>query len=315
MAWFDELDLPGATITGRFAFIREDGPDEDESPDVVLAAGAVTLTPTASAVKVDGAWVGISAVRGQIFEGEIVVSESDPRPLRILSTDVETDVRGWGWRASFDVSGARILPTVPFLAPANGVVNLTGDLIPVTGNPVEVVGGPPGPSAYDIAVAGGFVGSEAEWLASLKGDGSAWDQITGKPAEVTELAARLAALEYDTKFRSLTLPTGITSGALLVRRERDYVTVLFEEIATVDDPANSFTQWANLIPFGFRPARPWAWDPAAQRATNYSPGPVRVSNSGGLVVYNNDGRLVNATLGYYTADTRPNLATLPGATT
>lgn len=30
--------------------------------------------------------------------------------------------------------------------------------------------GPPGPSAYDSAVSNGFVGTEAEWLASLKGD-------------------------------------------------------------------------------------------------------------------------------------------------
>ena len=32
------------------------------------------------------------------------------------------------------------------------------------------VAGPPGPSAYEVAVANGFVGTEAEWVASLEGD-------------------------------------------------------------------------------------------------------------------------------------------------
>lgn len=32
--------------------------------------------------------------------------------------------------------------------------------------------GPHGLSAYQVAVSGGFVGTEAEWLASLKGDPS-----------------------------------------------------------------------------------------------------------------------------------------------
>ena len=30
--------------------------------------------------------------------------------------------------------------------------------------------GPPGPSAYEVAVANGFVGTEAEWVASLEGE-------------------------------------------------------------------------------------------------------------------------------------------------
>lgn len=45
--------------------------------------------------------------------------------------------------------------------------------------PVTVVsgGGGTGASAYDIAVDNGFVGTESEWLASLKGDpGSPGDQ-------------------------------------------------------------------------------------------------------------------------------------------
>lgn len=150
MAWFDDLDLPGATVTGNFAFVREDGPDADDSPDLRSASGSVTFRATAPAVRASGAWVGISPVTAEIFDGEIVVSEEDPRPVRLLSTDADTGVEGWGWEASFDITGASIKP-IRFRAPAEGV-HLTGDgLIPITGLPVEVIVGPPGPEADTTA--------------------------------------------------------------------------------------------------------------------------------------------------------------------
>ena len=36
--------------------------------------------------------------------------------------------------------------------------------------PLAAIIGPPGKSAYELAVAGGFIGTEAEWLASLTPD-------------------------------------------------------------------------------------------------------------------------------------------------
>ena len=53
MAWFDEFNLPGATIDGYFGFIQADGPDDDDYPDVVLANGTVTFTATTEAARVD----------------------------------------------------------------------------------------------------------------------------------------------------------------------------------------------------------------------------------------------------------------------
>ena len=142
MAWFDELNLPGATVTGFFAFVHEDGPDEDDFPDLRAASGTVKFTPTTSAVRVDGGWVGVSPVTATIFEGEIVSGEEDSHPIRLLSTDADVGVDDWAWRATFNIDGARIAP-VEFYAPVEGV-NITGGLIPVTGAPVEVVTGPPG---------------------------------------------------------------------------------------------------------------------------------------------------------------------------
>lgn len=187
MAWFDDLNLPGATITGHFGFVRADGPDEDDRPDLTLASGAVTLTPTASSVRAGGAWVGISPVTARIFEGELVTGEEDPRPVRILSTDADTGVEGWGWTARFDIAGASIKP-VTFRAPTEGV-HLTGDsLIPITGQPVEVLEGAAGESAYEIMVRrGDWEGTEDEWIdfyfnreTGTEGSTS-WSDITGKP--------------------------------------------------------------------------------------------------------------------------------------
>lgn len=138
MAWFDDLELPGSTIAGYFGFVHEDGPDEDDYPDIRLATGKVRFEPTAKAVKAGGAWIGIAPVEAEVFDGELITSEDDPRPPRILSTDADTGVKDWGWRATFDIRGASIKP-VTFLAPTSGV-HLTGDLIPVTGLPVEVIG-------------------------------------------------------------------------------------------------------------------------------------------------------------------------------
>src|SRR5690625_955933 len=105
MAWFDDLELPGSTITGRFAFVHEDGPDEDDYPDVSLASGTVTFTATTPAARVDGSWLGIQSVTARIFDGEIVVDEEDLRPVRLLATDANIGVADWAWRATFDVKG------------------------------------------------------------------------------------------------------------------------------------------------------------------------------------------------------------------
>src|SRR5699024_4161121 len=153
----------GSTITGHFAVVHEDCPDEDDYPEVRLASGTVRFEPTAKAVKAGGAWIGIAPVEARIFDGEITVDEVESNRSRILSTDAETGVKDWGWKATFDIAGASIKP-VTFKAPESGAHLTSGDLLPITGNPVEVVAGPPGDSAYDVAVQNGFEGGEPDWL-------------------------------------------------------------------------------------------------------------------------------------------------------
>lgn len=184
MAWFDDLALPGSTITGWFGFVAADGPDEDEFPDVRFADGTVTLEPTAKAVRASGAWVGIEPVTARIFDGELVVSEEDPRPVRILSTDADTGVKGWGWKATFDIEGAMIRP-ITFRAPETGV-HITGDaLIPITGSPVEVLTGHTGKSAYEYAVEQGYDGTEDEFAEAQLPDEVSWGNVSEKPTAFT----------------------------------------------------------------------------------------------------------------------------------
>lgn len=140
MAWFDEFNLPGATIDGYFGFIQADGPDDDDYPDVVLANGTVTFTATTEAARIGGAWLGIQPVTAQIFEGQIVISEEDPRPVRLLATDAPIGVADWAWRATFNVPGVKFEP-LTFKAPQGTTVNLTADLIPIKSSPYQVVKG------------------------------------------------------------------------------------------------------------------------------------------------------------------------------
>ena len=140
MAWFDEFNLPGATIDGYFGFIQADGPDDNDYPDVVLANGWVTFTATTDAARIDGAWLGIEPVTAQIFEGQIVISEEDPRPVRLLATDAPIGVADWAWKASFNVPGFR-LNELTFRALRDTTVNLTADLIPIKSQPYQIIEG------------------------------------------------------------------------------------------------------------------------------------------------------------------------------
>ena len=140
MAWFDEFNLPGATITGRFGLVMQDGPDDDDLPDMRRASGTVVLSPTTPAVLHDGAWIGIRPVVAQVFDGELVVNEEDPRPLRVLSTDAVEGVEDWAWTATFHIDGFPLDPFT-FKAPAGETVVLTDVAPSVNSVPYRVYQG------------------------------------------------------------------------------------------------------------------------------------------------------------------------------
>lgn len=140
MAWFDDLSLPGATVEGYFGYVVEDGPDEDDRPDVRLASGTVTFSATTAAARVSGSWLGIKPVTARIFDGQIVVAEEDLRPVRLLATDANIGVADWAWKATFKIDGFQLDP-LTFKAPRNTTVNLTADLIPIKAQPYQIIEG------------------------------------------------------------------------------------------------------------------------------------------------------------------------------
>ena len=150
MAWWDDLELPGATVTGQFGYVTADGPDEDNNPDVILTEGTVTFTATTPAARVDGSWLGIQSVTARIFDGEIVVDEEDLRPVRLLATDANIGVADWAWKATFDIKGFTLAP-LTFKAPRDTTVNLTADLIPIKSQPYQII---EGASIVDAEVSG-----------------------------------------------------------------------------------------------------------------------------------------------------------------
>jgi hypothetical protein len=84
-------------------------------------------------------------------------------------------------------------PSAYDVAVTNGFIGTEAAWLASLEGADSTVPGPEGPSAYDVAVANGFIGTEAEWLASLEGADSTVPGPAGAPGEVTriELMRRL----------------------------------------------------------------------------------------------------------------------------
>ncbi len=271
-SWIDLIVPPHGTVTGQFVAVSYDSADADSVPDVQPLSGTVRLTPTVTAGRVNDAFAHIRPVTLRIFGGQIVDDEDKPG-ARILSTDADLGVEDWAWTAQIQLDDGPRLKPFPFKLPTGETVSLSSGLVPVESAPYQIVQGAPGESAYEVAVRHGYTGTEAEWLESLKGDGSAWADITGKPdsfpstvPDVQGLAARLAALEYDSGWRVLTswdgsgtrvgdwtFPSGVaptpgSSGSVRIRRVRRRVEWLFHGCSW---SANAVL-FNSEIPAGFR---------------------------------------------------------------
>lgn len=240
-------------------------------------SGVVTFTPTAVAIPYQTMTVLPGPQEAKVVAGVM-------QTIELTANDPEV----WAWQVAPRLGPQDDIvpwPSWHINVPAGGTVDLaTASVTPGVG-PVKVIEGPQGPSAYDVAVANGYQGTQAQWLASLKGDGSAWSDVTGKPdvfppaghshvvGDVTGLAARLAALEYDSGWRSLCrwsggqvtegqaptglAPRGTNAGGVFVRRYPTTVSVaVVEADVTALNPRidlpSGFRGWSN-VPFAAVP--------------------------------------------------------------
>ena len=132
-------------------------------------------------------------------------------------------------------------------------------------------------------------------------------QIEVPMTPVPNLAARLAALEYDSGERDITslIPVEVLSGALHTWRTGKTVWLDFRDLE-VEDPSASYHSWSGMLPSGFRVARSFQYLPLAPQLTTGTPGPVRLDRNGGIVIYNaKPNRRMTGLISFPTPDAPP----------
>lgn len=77
--------------------------------------------------------------------------------------------------------------------------------------------------------------------------------------------------------------TGITSGEVFLTRIGWQVWLDFQDVVFASP--ESFLQWSNVIPTGYRPVRAQADLPMQGRASVDTAGPARVGGNGALTIY------------------------------
>lgn len=190
--------------------------DTRTHPDGAGHRGRFTLTPDAPTVTLTG--------HGQIIMGTSRATWNDDTgvaAVTVLPSDTDgMNPTGWTYTLTehpYD-GPTRAYPVL--LTQALGPSVDLADLAPIepyTGDYV-LVPGPSGPSAYDVAVGGGFVGTEAEWITSLEGnpgtEGASAYQVAVASDFVGTEAEWLASLKGDKgdKGETGTAPTGDTIG-------------------------------------------------------------------------------------------------------
>lgn len=215
-------------IVGYFTTILADSADAGDQPDMEVLNGLITL----EAVDVQRLQWGTANPKMMSFTrpvilrvvSGVVMGQNTPRAFVLATHQPNANPNRFQWRATFQFDGISPQPpSVIFDVPADGVVDISQQIstVPVpavqhvlanpagfvktvngvgpdaNGNVVVVGGGGSGgagASAYEIAVANGFVGTQAQWLASLEGaDGEdGLDGANGAPGAPGASAYQLA---------------------------------------------------------------------------------------------------------------------------
>lgn len=156
---------------------------DDLDPGAVTPYTAGTVGPTG-----DPGADGASAYEVAVANG-FIGSEADWLASLVGYADFQTETPSGTVNGSNTVFTLAATPSAGVLVFKNGLLQIEGTdytisgatitftVAPAGGSTLEAVvsviatgpAGPPGDSAYDVAVANGFVGTESEWLASLQG--------------------------------------------------------------------------------------------------------------------------------------------------
>lgn len=179
-------DLPTGKVVGQYLFVSQDTRDEGSSPNSVLVKGYVRFTCSASPPLIyrSRKVSAVPLVHDAIFDSQgflipmvTGVTEVEPgkvdRGLELLAPSPELNPPDFTWMVSFHltevVTGRSInIPSFPIRISAGEVRDLT-DEFPVGASKGTLI--TRGESAYEVAVAEGFTGTQAQWIESLGGTG------------------------------------------------------------------------------------------------------------------------------------------------
>jgi hypothetical protein len=166
----------------------------------VTFTGPSLLTFPESNLFIAGPVVATLDESGQIIDADGNVGVTLP-----ATDSPNMNPSGWAWTVKESLTGVVGTRTYAMLLPADtdgGVIDLAdvAPADPLTPNYVPV----PGPSAYEVAVSDGFVGTEAEWLTSLMGPvGSPGNKIwTGTASPTAGIG-----IDADVYFQRVTVTT------------------------------------------------------------------------------------------------------------
>lgn len=301
LAW--PADLGHGTFTGRFGFMDADSHDPDRDPDITSATGGkATITPSIKSVRytgTDGPMILAARPADGVIdsEGYLCTTAEDGTAGDVgmvfpATDDTDLAPTDWTYQVTVTLDGGVRLPSFNVKLPTGATVDLSLAVpVDTSGGTAVVVDPTTATRAEAAATRAETAADEAEgytptfvWdgtklvidggtpvdLKGEKGDGSAWADLTGKPAtyppaahthpitDVDGLEAALSALadaNRTTDWRSLPLSNGWT-GSVLIKRSGVLVEILIDGIQR-GETAVAFT-----IPSGFRP---YAWGSASPR--------------------------------------------------
>lgn len=181
------------------AAVEDTTADPDSNPDAVTMTGTIVFAPVAPVLRVPTAvpvptTVVPTQINAELDPEGYLIDDNGNRWISLLATNTGvTNPNNWAWRVDFNLKYNGVSYPIPsFVFELPEYVN-PGDEIDLTvampvaadQNGVPIVQGPIGKSAYQSAVELGFIGTEAEWIASLEGpEGPSGFKIYASAAEV-----------------------------------------------------------------------------------------------------------------------------------
>lgn len=210
----DLTPVSSGIIRGTFVAGVLDSADPGGEPDIVPMTGQVVISATTPYFRVTTTDPPMTVFPTTLTiplnaEGRLEYNGSTDIALW-ATTDPDTNPTDWQWRVAFELqfNGQDVAyPSFNFTLDAAEVVDLTTAAPAATPSPgVAITQGPPGLSAYEIAVLEGFVGDEAAWIASLEGPpgsgATAYADMAAVDAVVATENGVVTVSSYDTAFAS-----------------------------------------------------------------------------------------------------------------